>query len=427
MTEVPAENPALDYARLAEAKASIVPEEIANAPTIPVDTAGVIGAGTMGGGIAINFLNAGIPVMLVDSSREALDRGIANIRGKYESSARRGKMTAEQVERRMALLTPSLDLGDLANVDLIIEAVFEEMSIKTDIFSRLDAIAKPGAILASNTSYLDIDTIAAATRRPESVVGLHFFSPANIMRLLEIVRTRHSADAVIATAMQLAVRIGKVPVLSRVCHGFIANRIMSQRRIQAEALVLTVPSPSDIDRVLRDYGFAMGPFQMADLVGLDVIGRGGDVRTLRGDFVDNGRLGQKNKVGFYDYDADGKPTPSPVAAALIADFAAHSGVTEKKAQSDEDILFRLLLPIVNEGAHVLEEGIALRASDIDVAALLGYNWPKSRGGPMYWADEIGLPLVVSKLEELAARHGEPFIPAPLLRRFATEGRRLSDG
>jgi len=380
----------------------------------------VIGAGTMGGGIAMNFLNAGMPVTLVETSQAALDRGLAVIRRNYENSARKGRITAEDVERRMALIAPTLDLAALADADLVIEAVFEEMAIKQDLFARLDEIARPGAILASNTSYLDLDAIAAATSRPQDVAGLHFFSPANVMRLVEIVRGAATRPEIVASLLALAPAIGKVPVVSRVCFGFIANRVMSVRRTMAEQLVLEGSEPQDIDRALRHYGFAMGQFEVMDLVGLDVLGRGNTDRTLRGDMVAIGRLGQKQGGGFYDYDADRKPTPSPVAAQVIADFAAFRGVTRTGALAPDEIIARLLYPVVNECARVVEEGIAVRASDVDVACRLGYNWPAATGGPMFWADSVGLGRIVTALETM----GEE--PCALLRRTAAAGERLVD-
>lgn len=420
--ETSPESRALRHAFFAERETSKLPEMPADIPALPIVSAGVVGAGTMGGGIAMVFANAGISVTLVEIDREALDRGLAAIRKNYEASVKRGKLTSGQFDQRMALITPTTDLAALGSVDLVIEAVFEEMTIKTGLFAKLDRIARPGAILASNTSFLDLDQIAAATARPGDVVGLHFFSPANIMRLLEVVRGRETSDQVVATAMRLARTLHKVPVLSGNCRGFIANRIMAQRRVQCDRLVLEGPTPQAIDKVLVDYGFAMGPFQTADLVGLDVLVRGETERSLRGDLVEHGRLGQKTQGGFYDYDESRKATPSPVAQQLIADFAAYKGVARNQDQSDEDILFRLLLPVVNEGARVLDEAIALRAADIDVAAMLGFNWPAYRGGPMCWADQLGLDVVVDRLRALQAIHGDDFEPAPLLVRLAAEGK-----
>ncbi|WP_454885184.1 3-hydroxyacyl-CoA dehydrogenase NAD-binding domain-containing protein [Sphingomonas oryzagri] len=405
----------------AERQTVRIPDVPASTATIPIRTVGVIGAGTMGGGIAMNFLNAGLPVTLVETSQEALDRGLGVIRRNYDNSAKKGRITLEQVEQRMALIRPALELAALAEVDLVIEAVFEQLAIKREVFAKLDAIAKPGAILASNTSYLDLDQIAAATSRPEWVIGMHFFSPANVMRLLEVVRGEKTSNEVIATAMGLAKKIAKVPVLSRVCHGFIANRVMTRRGEQANAIVLEGPTPQAIDKAITDYGFAMGPFQMMDLVGLDVIGRDDTERSVRGDLVTLDRLGQKKNGGYYDYDEARKATPSPVAASIIADFARSKGISDGGPQSPEEIVARLLYPVVNEGAKVLEEGIAIRASDIDVACILGYNWPVYTGGPMFWADTVGLPKIVAKLEDLEARHGEAFRPATLLKEKAASG------
>ena len=416
------ESAAQRYVFFGERETAKVPDVPSDTPTLPIKTVGVIGAGTMGGGITMNFLNVGIPVTLVEMNQEALDRGVGVIRKNYEVTASRGKLTQEQVEQRMALITPALGLEALADVDLVIEAVYESMDVKKDVFGKLDKIARQGAILASNTSFLDVNEIASATSRPGSVIGLHFFSPANVMRLLEVVRGEKTEKSVIATAMKLSKTIGKIPVLARVCPGFIANRLMSLRGRQAEALVLEGPSPYDIDRVVYDYGFAVGPFQMNDIVGLDVIGRGATERTLRGDFVAADRLGQKKNGGFYNYDENRKASPSPEALALIADFAKHKGIANKGAQSDEEILARLLYPVVNEGAKILEEGIAIRAVDIDIAAIMGYNWPVYRGGPMFWANTVGLPKIVEGLRKLEAEHGEAFKPAALLVRLAEEGK-----
>ena len=415
------ESAAQRYYFFAEREGAKVPDLAKDVAPLPVQAVGVIGAGTMGGGITMNFLNAGIPVTLVEMSEVALERGVGVIRKNYENTAAKGRMTAEQVEQRMALITPALGLQALAGVDLVIEAVFEEMGIKKDVFGKLDAIAKPGAILASNTSYLDIDEIASVTSRPESVVGLHFFSPANVMRLLEIVRGAKTSDAVLATALKMARTIAKVPVVSRVGPGFIANRVMGPRSRQAMALVLEGPTPQDIDKAVFDYGFAMGPFAMGDLVGLDVIGRGSNERTLNGDLVKLGRLGQKQGGGFYDYDDKRIASPSPVAAQVIADLAAAKGVANTGPQSAEAIIARLLYPVVNEGAKVLEEGVAIRASDIDVACILGYNWPVYTGGPMFWADTVGLPKVVEGLRAIGIE------PAKLLVEKAAAGGSFTRG
>lgn len=409
------ESAAQRYYFFAERESAKVPDVPKGTATLPIQSVGVIGAGTMGGGITMNFLNAGIPVTLVEMSQEALDRGVGVIRKNYENSAAKGRMTAEQVEGRMALITSVLSLDGLREVDLVIEAVFEEMSVKEDIFGKLDKVAKAGAILASNTSFLDLNEIAAATSRPEYVVGLHFFSPANVMRLLEVVRGAQTSNEVVATAMGLAKIIGKVPVLAGVCHGFIANRVMAQRSQAANDLILRGPTPQEVDAAVYAYGFAMGPFQMIDLVGLDVLDRSDTERSVRGDLVALDRLGQKKNGGFYDYDEKRNATPSPVAAQVIADFAAFKGINDKSALNAEEIVARLLYPVVNEGAKVLEEGIAIRASDIDVACILGYNWPVYTGGPMFWADTVGLAKIVDWLKEMGIE------PSKLLVEKATNG------
>jgi 3-hydroxyacyl-CoA dehydrogenase len=313
------------------------------------------------------------------------------------------------------LLTPSLSLEALSDSDLVIEAVFEEMQIKKDLFAKLCRIVRQGTILASNTSYLDLNEIAAATSRPQDVIGMHFFSPANVMRLLEVVRGKATAKDAVATVLQLAKTIGKTPVLAGVCHGFIANRIMAPRRIQAEQLALEGSTPQEIDKAIFDFGFAMGPFQMMDLVGLDVLIRGQAERSLRGDLVALGRLGQKQNGGFYDYDEDRRATPSPVAMRVIADFAAHKDISRGGSLTADALIARLLYVVVNEGAKILEEGIAIRASDIDVACVLGYNWPAYTGGPMFWADTVGLPAIVAGLK------AQGIEPARLLAEKAVKG------
>ncbi|MEP6343785.1 MAG: 3-hydroxyacyl-CoA dehydrogenase NAD-binding domain-containing protein [Maricaulaceae bacterium] len=413
------------YAFFAERAVNKIPDIAKDTPTRKIESVGVIGAGTMGGGIAMNFLNIGLPVTLVEQTKEALERGISVIRRNYERSAKRGRITAEQVEDRMGLISPTTDYADLSEADLIIEAVFETMPIKREVFGKIDKVAKAGAILASNTSYLDIDEIGEATNRPEDVVGLHFFSPANVMKLLEVVRTDKTSKDIINTSMKLASKIGKTPVLSRVGYGFIANRVMSVRRTHSTMLALQGNSPEIIDKVIYDYGFAMGPFQVLDLVGLDVLGRGSDEITFWGEMVKRGRLGQKNKAGTYDYDDNRSRTLSPIAVDVLAEVAAYQKVEPYQADADE-ILARQIYPIINEGAKVLDEGIALRASDIDMACIKGYNWPVYRGGPMFWADTIGLPKIVAKLREFESKYGADFTPSPLLVKLANEGGRLSD-
>jgi len=412
-----AESRALRHIFFAEREAGKLVGVAKDTPVDTIAAAGVIGAGTMGGGIAMNFLNVGIPVTLVEVKQEALDRGVATIRKNYETTAKKGRMTQEQLEQRMALLNPTLEFDALGSTDLVIEAVFESMAVKQDIFGRLDTIMKPGALMASNTSFLDIDTIAAATQRPQDVLGLHFFSPANVMKLLEVVRGAKTSDSALATAMALAKKLGKTAVVSRVCHGFIANRIMDVRRVEAEKLVLQGSSVMEIDMALTDYGFPMGQFQMFDLVGLDVMGRDSDERTLMGDFVAAGRLGQKSGGGYYDYDDQRKPSPSAAAQDIIASHAAYAGV-EKQAVQPGDVIKRLLYPVVNEGARLIEEGVVQRASDIDVAVVAGYGWPAETGGPIQWGEEQGLSEIVAYLDGLS-------IPvATELRSAAEEGRAL---
>ena len=371
---------------------------------------GVIGAGTMGGGISMNFLAAGIPVTIVEMVQENLDRGVGVIRKNYEASAAKGRFTSEKVEAMMATLTPSLALEDLADCDLIIEAVYESMDVKKEVFGKLDIICKPGAILASNTSYLNVDEIAASTSRPQDVLGMHFFSPANVMKLLEVVRGEKTAPEVLATVMALGKKIGKIAVVSGVCHGFIGNRMLSQRQIPAMQLLLEGATPAQIDKVHTDFGMPMGPFQMSDLAGLD-IGWHRDpskIESIRDALCAAGRFGQKNAKGFYDYDDKRVGTPSAEALAIIEEFRATSNLpkpvlssVERRNISDREIVERTLYPMVNEGHLILEEGKAQRASDIDVVWVYGYGWPIYRGGPMFWGDLEGASKVIEALE----RHG----------------------
>ena len=396
-------------------------------PTPPIKKVGIIGAGTMGGGISMNFLNAGIAVTIVETAEAALTRGTSVIRGNYEATAKKGRMSAGDVETRMGLLTPSLDLTALADCDLIIEAVFEDMAIKKQIFARLDTIAKPGAILASNTSYLDIDAIAAVTQRPGSVLGMHFFSPANVMRLLEVVRGEKTEKSVLATAMKVAKQIGKIGVVVGVCDGFVGNRMLAQRQREAQALILEGAMPWDVDRVLYDFGMPMGPFAMSDLAGLDIgwSKERTSSSTIREILCEHDRRGQKTGAGFYDYDAQRNPTPSPLVEKIILDFAAARGVN-RRAIADAEILERCLYPLINEGAKILEEGKAQRASDIDIVWINGYGWPVYTGGPMFWADTIGLPKVLETLKGYEAKMGEAFKPSALLEKLVAEGKGFKD-
>ena len=391
-------------------------------PTRPIRSVGVIGAGTMGGGIAMNFLSAGVPVTIVETSREALDGGVSIMRRNYENTARKGRLTMDEVEKRMGRLTSTLDFGALAEADLVIEAVYESMDLKKSLFERLDGVAKPGAILASNTSYLDIDQIAAKTKHPEDVLGMHFFSPANVMRLLEIVRGAKTSKSVLATIAQVAPKIGKVVVVVGVCYGFVGNRMLAQRQREAMKLILEGATPWDVDRVLVDFGMPMGPFAMSDLAGLDV-GWSAETSkrsTIREILCEEGRRGQKTGAGFYDYDKARNAKLSAHVETIIRDFAASKGV-ERRTISDSEILERCTYPMINEGAKILEEGKAQRASDIDIVWIYGYGWPVYRGGPMFYADTVGLKTVLERLREFVAKFGEDFKPAPLLERLAAEG------
>jgi 3-hydroxyacyl-CoA dehydrogenase len=387
---------------------------------------GVIGAGTMGGGISMNFLSAGIPVTIVEMAQDALDRGTGVMRKNYEATAAKGRMTGEQVEQAMGLLSPRLELEALADCDLIIEAVYENMEVKKEIFGKLDKIARPGAILASNTSYLDVNEIAASTSRPQDVLGMHFFSPANIMKLLEVVRGDKTAPDVLLTAMQVAKKIKKVAVVAGVCHGFIGNRMLMPRQVEATKLLLEGASPEQIDRVHVEFGMPMGPFQMADLAGVD-IGWHRDperIENIRDALCSLERWGQKKGAGFYDYDDKRKPSPSPAVQKIIEDFAAKEGV-ERREISDQEIIERTLYTMVNEGAKILEEGIAQRASDIDVVWVYGYGWPVYRGGPMCWADTEGAAKIVEGLRRQEERMGSDFSFSKLLLDKAERGEKFT--
>ena len=417
-----AQSAAQRYFFFAERKASKIDGLPENTEPRAVRKVGVIGAGTMGGGIAMNFLSAGIPVTIVEMGQEALGRGCGIMRKNYEASAARGKLTVEQVEKAMGYLQPTLDFAALADCDLIIEAVYENMDVKKDVFAKLDKVAKPGAILASNTSYLDINEIAASISRTGDVVGMHFFSPANIMKLLEVVRGDKTAPDVLLTAMGLGKKIRKVPVVAGVCHGFIGNRMLMPRQIEATRLLLEGATPEQIDRVHVEFGMPMGPFQMADLAGVD-IGWHRDpnrIETIRDQLCAMGRWGQKKGAGFYDYDDKRRPTPSPAVQEVIEDFAKKQGV-ERREIGDQEIIERTLYTMVNEGAKILEEGIAQRASDIDVVWVYGYGWPVYRGGPMYWADSVGLQMIVEGLKRQEERMKPDFSFSQLLLDKAGKG------
>jgi 3-hydroxyacyl-CoA dehydrogenase len=421
------ESKAQRYFFFAEREAAKIPDVPADTPAKDVKKAAVIGAGTMGGGIAMNFANAGIPVTVVEMNQENLDRGLGIVRKNYEATASRGRLTAADVEKRMGLITGTTDWNAVRDADMIIEAVFEEMPIKKEVFAKLDGIAKADAVLATNTSTLDVDEIASATRRPESVIGTHFFSPANVMRLLENVRGKKSSKTTVATAMAIGRRIAKVPVLVGVCYGFVGNRMLHQRGQQAEKLILEGALPHQVDKVLTDFGFPMGPFAMGDLAGLDVgwrIRKGRGTKSPVADRIcELGRFGQKTGSGYFKYEkGDRTPIPDPDVEKIIVDVATEQGITRRHI-TDEEILQRLLYPMVNEGAKILDEKIAIRASDIDVIWVYGYGWPVYRGGPMFWADQIGLRALRDKMVEFQKASGDAFwTPSPLLNRLADEGK-----
>ena len=404
-----------------------IPDVPKDTPIIPVESVGIIGAGTMGGGIAMNFLNSGIPVTIVETKQEALDRGVATIRKNYENSAKKGRFSMEEVEKRMGLLTPTLKMEDLGTADLIIEAVFENMDVKKDVFGKLDKIAKNGAILATNTSALNIDEIATAVKRPEAVIGLHFFSPANVMKLLEVVRADKTSKSVIATSMQVAKKIGKVAALVGVCPGFVGNRLLAQRQREAQKLIMEGAMPWDVDRVLYDFGLPMGPFAMSDLAGLDIGWNKEKSKgeTLRDRLCEMDRRGQKTGAGYYDYDEKRNASPSPVVEKMILDYAAEKGINRRKI-SDDEILERCIYPMINEGAKILEEGKAIRASDIDIVWIYGYGFPRYRGGPMFYGDTVGLDKVLGKMKEFQSQMGDDFKPSALLEKLVAEGKGFKD-
>jgi 3-hydroxyacyl-CoA dehydrogenase len=425
---------ALQHVFFAERKASAIPNIDKSVTLRKIETVAIIGAGTMGGGIAMNFLNVGIPVTLLEVKQDALDRGVGIIRKNYENTASKGRMTLEQVEQRMSLLRPTLSYGDLGHADLIIEAVFETMTIKKEVFAQLDRVAKPGAILASNTSYLSIDEIADSTSRPGDVVGMHFFSPANVMRLLEIVRGAKTAQDVLATVVDVAKRIKKVSVVCANRDGFIGNRMLAGYSYQASLMVLEGASPQQIDTALRNFGMPMGVLQMGDLAGLDVGYKSrkdrdpttydGRVSRAADLLVEMGRLGQKTQAGFYDYaPGDRTPRPSPIVAQVLEKVSREYGV-ERRQISDEEIVERCFLALMNVGCEVLREGVAYRAGDIDVVYLYGYGFPAYRGGPMFWAESaVGLKSALEKLKQYSAQTGGKWLKiSPLLEQLVAEGK-----
>ncbi len=427
------ESKALRHAFFGERAASKIPDVPADTPRRAITSAAVIGAGTMGGGIAMNFANAGIPVKMLEVKQEALDKGLATIRKNYENSMKKGKLTQEQLDKRMSLISGTLQYEDLGSADIVIEAVFEDMAVKEAVFKKLDEVMKPGAILASNTSTLDVDKIAAFTRRPQDVIGTHFFSPANVMKLLEIVRGKQTAKDVLATVMDLAKKIRKTGVVSGVCDGFIGNRMVEQYIRQAGFLLEEGCLPEQVDKAIEKFGFAMGPFRMSDLAGNDI---GWYIRKRRyvekpevtyskiADLLcEKGRFGQKTSAGWYDYKpGDRKAYPSAEVNQMIVQHSADIGVTRRKV-SDQEIIERLVYALVNEAALILEEGIAMRASDIDMVYLTGYGFPLFRGGPMCYADSVGLPNVLRAIRKYRkGHHPEAWKPAPLLEKLAAEGK-----
>jgi 3-hydroxyacyl-CoA dehydrogenase len=430
------ESKALRHMFFAERQSSKIPDVPEATPTREIKKAAVVGAGTMGGGIAMSFANAGIPVVIADVSQEALDRGMKKIRANYEATVKRGRLKPEDMEKRYALIQPSVDLNALRPADIVVEAVFERMDVKQDMFKKLDALMKPGAILATNTSTLDVNKIAEVTKRPQDVIGTHFFSPANVMRLLEVVRGAKTAKDVLATTMKLGKKLKKVPIVSGVCDGFIGNRMLERYTQQAGLLLDEGASPQQVDAALQKWGMAMGPFTMSDMAGNDI---GWDIRKRRyyekpdmaySKFADKvcelGRYGQKTGKGFYRYEpGNRKALPDPEIDALLDKYRKENGLQTRQI-ADEEIVERCIYALANEGARILEEGIALRASDVDMVYLTGYGFPAHRGGPMFYADTVGLDKVVAAIGKFReGYHGEQWQPAPLLVKLAKEGKRFN--
>ena len=414
-----------------------IPDVPRDTPTQNIASAAVLGAGTMGGGITMNFVNVGIPVTILEMSQEALDRGLEIIRANYASTVKKGRLSQDKMDKRMSLITPTLSYDDIANADIVVEAVFEEMDIKKEVFRKLDDIMKPDAILATNTSTLDVDEIAAVTERPEMVIGTHFFSPANVMRLLEVVRGAHTKKEVIATVMQLGKTIKKVPVLVGVCDGFVGNRMLARYSKQAYQMVLEGALPQDVDKAVFDFGLAMGPFAMGDLAGLDV---GWRIRKRRAtenaaikddagiddQICEMGRFGQKTNAGWYKYEPGSRvPIPDPEIEQLITRYCEERQI-QRRPIDEQEIIERCIYALVNEGAKILEEGMALRASDIDVIYANGYGFPRYRAGPMLYADMVGLGKVYKAVCGYHKQYGEIWEPAPLLKRLAEQGATFND-
>jgi len=423
---------ALIHAFFGEREVAKIPDIPKETALLPVNSVAVVGAGTMGGGIAMVFANAGFPVLLKEADQPALDRGLATIQKNYQSSVKRGRLPQQVVDERLQLIKPTLNYDDFGKVDMVVEAVFEGMALKKEIFSLLDRVCRSGAILASNTSTLDIDEIASATSRPGAVIGTHFFSPANLMRLLEIVRGKATSKEVIATCMQLSKKLGKVGVLVGNCRGFVGNRMFGPYRREAQFLVEEGASIEAVDKALFDFGMAMGPMATGDLAGLDV---GWRIRKeyrhlekpgVRQPFAEDrlcelGRYGQKTAAGWYKYDENRRPILDPEVSDLVRKWSAEAGIPQNKLSSEE-IVDRCIYVLVNEGARILEEGIVARAVDIDIIYLNGYGFPAYRGGPMWYADTVGLDKVYRRISEFHQQHGELWEPAPLLKRLAEEGK-----
>jgi 3-hydroxyacyl-CoA dehydrogenase len=430
------ESSALIHAFFGEREVAKIPDVPKDTPLRPIRSTGVVGAGTMGGGIAMVFANAGISVLLKESEQAALDRGLATIRSNYANSVKRGRFTQQHADERMALITPTLSYEDFSGADIVIEAAFESMALKKEIFGELDRVCKPDAILASNTSTLSIDEIASATTRPDTVIGTHFFSPANVMRLLEVVRGAATSKETIATCMQLSKRLGKVGVLVGNCRGFVGNRMFHPYRREAQFLVEEGASIEAVDRALYDFGMAMGPLSVADLAGLDIgwrirkehrhLEKPGVRQPVAEDrLCEMGRFGQKTQAGWYRYDEQRRQVADPEVAELVRGWSREKGI-EQREISPQEIVERCIYALVNEGARILEEGFALRAVDIDIIYLNGYGFPAHRGGPMWYADSVGLKKVYERICEFERTHGENWRPAPLLKQLAEQGKGFAD-
>ena len=425
------------HAFFSEREVAKIPDVPKDTPTRPIAGAAVVGCGTMGGGIAMSIANAGLPVTVLESSQEALDRGMAIVRRNYAATVSKGRLSQAEMDARLARITPSLDDADLGDADVVIEAVFEEMPLKKEVFARLDRVCKPDAILATNTSTLDVDEIAASTSRPERVIGTHFFSPANVMKLVENVRGERTSAQTIATVMKLSKTLGKIGALVGVCDGFVGNRMLYAYRRQADFLLEEGALPAQVDKAIYDFGLPMGPYQMADLTGLDVSWRVRKAQAptrpahlryspIADRICEMGRYGQKTGAGWYRYEEGSRvPIPDPTIHDLIAGVSEELGIA-RRAIADDEIVPRCLYPLVNEGAKILDEGLALRASDIDVIWMHGYGFPRYRGGPMFWADLVGLRTVYDTMSRLHDEHGEWLQPAPLLKRLAEEGKGFRD-